>query len=118
MKAALEESEHTIVVAWYEEFQRARLSGVFDVLVEGAGAQLNCVDEGMKVEVSAGVDEMHAHRRQVRIFSVLLNWIVGSEKTRAEDYAVQGAEDEEPQSDIAAADHRGAVSVRIRGSIQ
>jgi len=118
MDARGKKSQEAIGGTSDEEVERDLPRGVFDVLVECAGAQLERVDEGTKVEMIVSVHEMHPHRGQVRIFAVLLDRIVRGEKSGAEDDGVQDAEDQQPDGEFAAADHREALSVRIRGSSQ
>src|SRR6267378_4876303 len=93
-----DESQQPIAISGHKEFQRTRLCGIFRVLVERAGANLEQVSKGTKVEMFLRVHDMQAHRRQVRILAILFDRIVGREKPGAEDNAVHDSEHERPES--------------------
>ena len=118
MEARAEEAQQAIWSTSHEKLQRAGLCGVLDVLVKRAGTESRCIDEGSQVQVFLPIHHVQVHRRQVRIYAILFDRIIRRKKAGAEDYAVQAAEDEEPEYDFAATAHREELSVRIRGSTQ
>ena len=88
MEARGKKSREAIRGTGDEEVERARLRGVFDVLVEGARPQLERVDKGAEVEMFLSVHEMQPHRGHVGIFAVLLDRIIWSEESGADDDGV------------------------------
>jgi len=113
-----DESQQPIAISGHEQFQRARLCGIFRVLVERAGANLEQINKGDGGGDVLRIHDMQAHRRQVRILAICSTGLLGARKTRRRDNAVHDSEDEQPDCDFAAASSLEALSVRIRGSSQ
>jgi hypothetical protein len=123
-----EKAEEMISGCAGKEMERDGSGKVFLVLIEGVGREAERIEKWTEMKTMLGVEEMHAHGRQIGMITILIGGVVGGKEASGEDEEVKCEDEEEPARKFAVrrGENTGEVfaerahwecsAVRMRGS--